>query len=76
MVLYTSYSTSVGPWTLKVTHLILFEEYFAKFGGDFCDIHMKKLIKVNKKIVQSQFKGFPSDLNIKAQIWVRLKQYS
>ena len=28
--------------------------------------HMEKLIKVNKKIVQSEFKGFPSDFNIQA----------
>ena len=49
-----------------MTHLILFEEYFAKFGADFCDIHMEKLLKVNQKIVQSEFKGFPSDFNIQA----------
>ena len=64
ILLYTSSSTSVAPWTLKVTHLFLFEEYFAKFGTDFCDIHMEKLIKVNKEMVQSEFKGFPSDFSI------------
>ena len=69
ILLYTSYSTSVAPWTLKVTHLILFEEYFAKFGADFCDIHMEKLIKVNKKIVKSELKGFPSDLTLKHSFW-------
>ena len=66
ILLYTSHSTSAAPWTLMVAQLLLFEESSAKCGGDFCDIYMENLIKVNKKNVQSQFKGFSSDFNIKA----------
>ena len=42
------------------------EESFAMFLSDFYDICMKNLIKVSKKIVQSEHKGFPSDFKIKA----------
>ena len=51
---------------MMVAQLLLFEESSAKCGGDFCDIYMENLIKVNKKNVQSQFIGFSSDFNIKA----------
>ena len=35
ILLYTSCSTSVAPWTLKVTHLILCEEFFASLARWF-----------------------------------------
>ena len=55
ILLYTSYSTSVAPWTLRVTHLIL-----QGFWGDLYDINIKEWIKGNKKIVQSEFNNIYS----------------